>query len=160
MSSAVSFSAGTAAWLTALRVFGLEQGTLLGNVGWFGLATVYFGFMNKSSVMWTVPRRERGNKVLLDSISESMGFLGGMNAGMVLLSAMFLAARRRSEGLFKKGAERRVLFSGFALGHLSQVYFQRFNPPGVLRYIYWMDLAQAIVNAHCAWVAADMVREE
>lgn len=155
VSDAVNFSIGTAAWLSAIRILGREPGVLLGNVGWFGLASLFFGFLNHKSVFWTIPKSQRTNKLLVTSLRSSMGFLGGMNAAMVLLSALFLAARRRGKELFKKAEERRVLFTGFALGHFSQVWFQRYNPPGILWYIYWMDLAQCLANAYCARAAVD-----
>ena len=48
-----------------------------------------------------------------------------------------------------------MLFAALAVGHFSQVVAQRFNPPGLLRFIYWMDLAQAQANTYYAYAAED-----
>ena len=144
----------TAAWLGAAYYLGHERGALVGNICWFGLAFLYFGLMSEKSVLWMVSREQRKNTELVDGLRKAMGFLGGMNAGMAVLSALFLTALGDgSTGLFQQANERRVLFIGFAVGHLSQALFQRFNPPGILWYIYWIDLAMAAANGYCGWAA-------
>ena len=149
------YAAGTAAWAAAARRYGAEQAVLGGNVVWYGLAAMYFGVLNKKSVFWMIPKREWSNQLLIKSLANAMGFLGSINMALVALSAMVLLARRGSERLFKRAEERRVLFLALAVGHFSQVGAQNFNPPGILRYIYWMDLAQGLANVHCAAVAED-----
>jgi len=143
------------AWLAAVRRYG-EQGILGGNIVWYGLAVVYFGLLNKRSVRWMVGRDQQSNKLLLKSLAASMGFLGGMNMALVVLSALLLVARLRAVALFRKGEERAMLFTVLAVGHFSQVVSQRFNPPGILGCIYWtVNLMQALANAYCARVAQD-----
>ena len=155
MSNAFNFAAGTVGWAAGIKLLGLERGVLLGNASWFGLAALYFGALNKRSVYWMITKEQRNNKDLIKGLAQSMGFLGGMNAGFVVLSALLLTARSKSTALFKQAGERRLLFTSFAVAHFSQFYFQRFNPPGVLWYIYWMDLAQALANIYAARCAID-----
>lgn len=154
-SNGVNFSIGSIAWLSSMKILGFENGILVGNASWFGLAMVYFGFLNKQSANWVIPKSQRKNKLLMSTTSSSMAFLGGMNAGMVALSILFLLAKQ-NKNLFRRANERRVLFVGFAVGHLSQVVAQKWNPPGILWYIYWMDLAQSVANLYAAKNADDL----
>lgn len=147
--NAFSFGIGTAAWIAAILHLGRERGVLFGNVAW--LAFLYFGLLNKQSVMWMLSRSQRKNTELVHGVSSAMGFLGGMNAGMTSLSGLFLAARwSASSGLFAQPAERAVLYFGFGVAHLSQALYQKWNPPGILWYIYWIDVAMAAANVYCA----------
>ena len=91
----VLYSAATAAWLAAIRQHG-EIAVLGGNVVWYGLAVLYFGFLNHKSVLWMIPRKEWSNPLLTKSLASSMGFLGGMNMALVTLSAFMIVARRRT----------------------------------------------------------------
>ena len=98
------------------------------NVLWFGAAVLFFGIMPQWSLGWIVAPRHK-KAPLLSTVEASLRFLGGMNLGMAALSGMLLSALRAEDPLFTRGAERRIFFYGFAVGHFSQFFM---NIPGLL----------------------------
>ena len=130
---------------------------LIGNIGWFGAASLFFGALPGTSGGWMVPEGKlRTHPLYTLYLKHSLRFLGGMNFALTALSAMLLAARwpKRPE-LFNRPAERRILFLSFALAHFTQFFLQipvwlSGKLRGVLLFIFAMDLAQALANFACA----------
>lgn len=126
--SKLAFAA--AALFCTMRVSDTEHRVLAFNVLWFGAAVVWFGIMPRWSMDWIVPRGlDKEKRHLLATVAGCLRFLGGMNSGMLALSAMVLSSRLAAEPLFTQGSERQVLFRGFAAAHFSQWFL---NIPGFL----------------------------